>query len=566
MSNKQFYIRLINLFLLSLSIIACRTNFKSAIKEKVIQKKPNIIFILADDFGIMDIQSYANHFTKTDTTKMFYETPNIDKLMAEGTSFTQAYVNPLCSPTRAGILTGKYSAKMGFTTAMPLLPTYYNQNLPSPKEYYIHDVLGHKDDIIIEQALNNGISNSALPAGTAIDQGRDEITIPESLKEYTSVFIGKWHIGGFGAEGYQPGNQGFIPLAWYDAGGSAYYNWRKDWNNKSKKVFPRMPQEEWAIGDAGEVSCEKHLTDDLTQKALNYIEKSSKEKDKPFLLYFAHFAVHSPYQGKEGEIGHFEGKATKGWNNHKDPVYASMIKSMDQSVGQILNKLKQMGIEDNTLVVFISDNGGIDSKITPKKDGTDNSPFLGGKACLTEGGIRVPLIFRWKGKIEAGKWVDVPVDYTDLYPTLMEAAGYNAKAIIDKLSLDGQSIMSLLSDRENKHRTYTKTTHFWHYPFNVIYNNPFDGYPLTPSSAIRDGDYKLIFDWYGRLYLFNIEKDPYEKNNLSKELPELTNTMFRKLMVWLEANVEKRYWPTINENYDAKKEVRKTTFNNIFNP
>jgi len=564
MSTKQLYPRLIILFFLFLCIGACKTNSKMAIKEKEVLKKPNIIFILADDFGIMDIQSYAHHFTKTDTTKMFYETPNIDRLMDEGTSFSQAYANQLCSPTRVGILTGKYAGRMGFTTAMPPLPTYYNQNLPVPEGYNTHDVLGHKDDIKIAQALNNGISNSALPAGTAIDQGRDEVTIAESLKDYSSAFIGKWHLGGFGAEGYQPGNQGFIPLAWFDAGGSVYYNWRKEWNNKSKKTFPKMPQDEWEIGDAGEESGEKYLTDDLTLKALNFIEKRSKVKDKPFLLYFSHFAVHSPYQGKEGEVAHFEGKATKGWNNHKDPVYASMIKSMDRSVGQILNKLKEMGIEENTLVVFMSDNGGIDSKITPKGEGTDNGPFLGGKACLTEGGIRVPLIFRWKGKIEAGKWVDVPVDYTDLYPTLMEAAGYDFKRITDKLSLDGQSIMPLFSDIENKHKSYTKKTHYWHYPFNVIYNSPFDGLPLTPNSAIRDGDYKLIFDWYGRFYLFNIEKDPYEKNNLAEKMPDLANKMHKKLMVWLEANVDKRYWPTINEKYDPKKEVRKTPFINKF--
>jgi arylsulfatase A-like enzyme len=536
-----------------------------AYKDQGNLKKPNIIFILADDLGIMDIQSYAHHFTETDTSTMFYETPNIDKLMAEGTSFSQAYANQLCSPTRAGILTGKYAARMGFTTAMPHLPTYYNQNLPVPNGYYIHDILGHKDEIRIVQALKNGISNSALPAGTATDQGLDEITIAESLKDYSSAFIGKWHLGGFGAEGYQPGDQGFMPLAWFDAGGSVYNNWRKDWNNKSKKLFPKMPQNEWNIGDAGDESGEKYLTDDLTQKALNFIAQRSKIKDKPFFLYFSHFAVHSPYKGKGEEVAYFEGKATKGWNNHQDPVYASMLKSLDRSVGQILNKLKEMGVEENTMVVFMSDNGGIDAKITPKRDGTDNSPFLGGKACLTEGGIRVPLIFRWKGKIEAGKWVEVPVDYTDLYPTFMEVAGLNVKGITDKLSLDGQSIMPLLFDRKNKHQSYTRKTHYWHYPFNVVYNSPFDGLPLTPNSAIRDGDYKLIFDWYGRFYLFNIEKDPYEKNNLAEKMPDLRKKMFEKLMAWLKANVDKRYWPAINENYDANKEVRKAPFINFLN-
>ncbi|GAA4281299.1 sulfatase [Gaetbulibacter aestuarii] len=527
-------------------------------------KAPNIIFILADDFGIMDIQSYAHHFTQVDTTRMFYETPNINRLMAQGVSFSEAYVNQLCSPTRAGILTGIYSSKMGFTTAMPFRPTYYNQNLSVPKGYYPHDVLEHKDDIKIEQALINGISNSALPAGTSIDQGKNAVTIAEALKDYNAAFIGKWHIGGFGAKGYQPEDQGFNSLAWFDAGASVYYNWRKVWNDTTKKVFPNIPQKKWEVGNAGNDSGEKYLTDDLTKKALDFIENNAKNKEKPFFLYFSHFAVHSPYQGKPGEIEHFENKSTRGWNNHKDPVYASMIKSMDRSVGQILNKLKEEGIEENTLIVFISDNGGIDSKLTPHHEGTDNSPFLGGKACLTEGGIRVPLIFSWKGHLESGKWVDIPVDYTDLFPTLLEASGNNPQSFIDSLSLDGRSIYPLLFDRENKQHLYTKTTRYWHYPFNVIYNSPFDGLPLTPCSAIREGDYKLIYDWYGRFYLFNIKNDPYEDHNLSESLPKLRDKLFLKLMTWLDQNVDKRYWPSINKNYNPDKESRKIQFKDMF--
>ena len=126
-----------------------------------------------------------------------------------------------------------------------------------------------------------------------------------------------------------------------------------------------------------------------------------------------------------------------------------MIKSLDRSVGKILKKLEETGLDENTLVIFMSDNGGIDSKITPKGDGTDNSPFLGGKACVTEGGIRVPLIFRWKGKVKEGQWVDVPVDCTDIYPTILEASGYDSKAIVQTNKLDGESILPLLSDPKN---------------------------------------------------------------------------------------------------------------------
>lgn len=559
MRKVKPFIYLINIVLLT----ACNSSGKKRTDLTIDHQKPNIIFILADDFGIMDAQAYAKHFTQTDTSKLYYETPNIDKLVQEGVSFSQAYANPLCSPTRASILTGIYASKLGFMTAMPLRPTYYNQNLPVPKGYYAHDVLEHKDDIKIEQAWINATSNSAVSTGTAVDDGRDVVSIAEALKDYHSAFIGKWHIGGFGAEGYQPKDQGFESLAYFDGGGSVYFNWRKAWDNKSKKHFPEMPQAEWEIGDSGSNTGEEYLTDDLTQQALTFLDKRAKIKEEPFFLYFSHFAVHSPYQAIEEDVNYFKQKETKGWNNHKDPLYAAMIKSMDRSIGAILKKLKETELEENTLVIFMSDNGGIDSKITPAGDGTDNAPFLGGKATLNEGGIRVPLVFRWKGKIEGGQWVDVPVDMTDIYPTILAAAGYDSEEIIKKQQLDGQNIMPLLNDVDNSEKSYTKDTHYWHYPFNVIYNNPLDGYPLTPHSAIREGDFKLIFDWYGRLNLYDLEKDPYEKNDLSEEKAALAQRLFKKLMAWLDVNVEDRYFPKLNPDYNAEKEVRNKPFKNL---
>ncbi|WP_299053685.1 sulfatase [uncultured Polaribacter sp.] len=543
-------------------ILVLATLFLYSCKEET-QKKPNIIFILADDYGIVDTQEYAAKFLNTSLDSTFYETPNINKLMNEGISFSQAYANQLCSPTRASILTGKHASRLGFTTAMPHRNTYYNQNIDIPKGYYANDVLEHKDNILIEQALLNGTSNSAVPAGKQIQTNLDELSIAEAMTEYHNAFIGKWHIGGFGAKGFQPQDNGFETLAYFDGGGSTYFNWQNGWNQKTKARFPKMPQEEWQIGDAGKLSGEKYLTDDLTEQALNYIEQKAKDKNKPFFLYFSHFAVHSPYQGKKEEIDYFNNKKTKGFNGQDNAIYASMIKSMDRSVGRILDKLKTLNIEENTLVVFMSDNGGIDAEITPDGNGTENAPFLGGKACLTEGGIRVPLVFRWKGKIEAGKWVDVPVDCTDIFPTILEAAGYNAKKVIKNNKLDGESVLGLLTDIENKQKTYTKDTHYWHYPFNVIYKNPYDNLALTPHSAIRKGDYKLIFDWYGRLYLYDIEKDPFERNNLYDIQKEKGNALFKDLISWLETNVDKRYWPTNNPNYDPEKEVRTVPFKDL---
>jgi len=554
-------------YILPLSVLvfftlsACKSSMQDPSLKATIQQKPNIIFILADDFGIVDAQAYAQHFIKTDTSKMYYETPNINKLVQEGVSFSQAYANPLCSPTRSSIITGQYASKLGFMTAMPLRPTYYNQNLEVPAGYYAHDVLEHKDKIQIEQAWINATSNSAVPTGTSVDNGKNVVSIAEALQEYHSAFIGKWHIGGFGAEGYQPEDQGFETLAYFDGGGSAYFNWRNAWDNKSKKNFPEMPQEEWKIGNSGTHTGEEYLTDDLTQQAIDFLESRAQNSEEPFFLYISHFAVHSPYQGIEAEVNYFDKKDTKGWNNHQDPVYASMIKSMDRSIGSILKTLEETGLEENTLVIFMSDNGGIDSKITPKGDGTDNAPFLGGKATLNEGGIRVPLIFRWKGKIEEGKWVDIPVDVTDIYPTILAIAGENPKN--NSQSLDGQSLLPLLSDTDNSEKAYSKDTHYWHYPFNVIYNNPLDGYALTPHSAIRKGDYKLIFDWYGRLHLYNLEEDPFEKNDLSEAEPKRTQALFKNLMNWLDDNVEDRYFPKLNPSYNPENEVRGTPFKDL---
>lgn len=542
------------LFLSLLIFISCQ-------EEK--QKKPNIIFILADDYGIVDSQKYAAKFLNTAIDSTFYETPNINKLMNEGVSFSQAYANQLCSPTRASILTGKYASKLGFTTAMPHRNTYYNQNLEIPKGYYANDVLEHKDNILIEQALINGTSNSGVPAGKNTQTNLDELSIAEAMTGYNNAFIGKWHIGGFGAKGFQPQDNGFETLAYFDGGGSAYFNWRNGWNQKTKARFPKMPQDEWEIGNAGSETGEKYLTDDLTEQALQYIDEKAKDTEKPFFLYFSHFAVHTPYQGKKEEIDYFNAKKTKGFNGQDNAIYASMIKSMDRSVGRILDKLKELNIEENTLVVFMSDNGGIDAEITPDGNGTENYPFLGGKACLTEGGIRIPLVFRWKGKIEQGKWVDVPVDCTDIFPTILEAAGYNAKEIVAENNLDGESIMGLLADTKNEQKTYTKDTHYWHYPFNVIYKSPYDNLALTPHSAIRKGDFKLIFDWYGRLHLYDIENDPFERDDLYTIQKEKGDALFKDLISWLKQNVDKRYWPTKNPNYNPNNEVRDVPYRDL---
>lgn len=547
-----------NTSLISLSALMLSGNIAFAQTKPT---KPNIVFILADDLGYMDLNYFATRITQTPAGKQFYETPNLNKLAEQGVSFSQAYSCPLCAPTRSSILTGKYASRLGFQTATAgSANTYYVQGVNPPEGFHEQDCYW-ADNISNPEALRNGNTLIALPSGQPQDKGRDEISIAEALKGYHSAFIGKWHLGGHGSEGYQPKDQGFEELAYFDSGGSPFFNWRKLWDRKEKH-FPKMRQDLLVQGKAGADKGIDFLTDDLTERALDYIERQTKSSDgKPFFLYFCEFAVHSPWQAPDSTIQRFSKKATKGWNGHVNPTYAAMIKHLDVSVGRIMQKLEELAIEENTIVVFTSDNGGITIGSGGKHEViTNNAPLTGQKANVYEGGIRVPLIVSYKGKVNGAKWCDIPVDCNDYFPTLLELAG----ELKPTHAIDGQSIAGLLKDPKNKKKSYTRDTHFWHYPLSVVYKNPADDLPFTPHSAVRKGDYKLIFDWYGRLNLYNIRKDISEKNNLATQMPDKTRELFAELMNYLEKNVEKKYWPTANPEYDPKSEVRKVPYVDLY--
>ena len=523
--------------------------------------RPNIIFILADDLGYMDLNAYATKTLGTPASAQFYETPNINRLAAEGMAFSQAYANPLCSPTRASIITGKYAARMGFMTATAgSASTFYNRGEKAPPGFKEQDALWG-DKIDIQQAWINGYTNIALPSGQPQDSGVNETTLAEALQGYTSAFIGKWHLGGHGSEGYQPHDQGFHEIAYLDAGSSPYYKWKNEWNRKQKQ-FPKMRQAVLMQGRPGDSTGRDYLTDDLTTQAENFlVEQAAAKQKKPFFLYFCEFAVHSPLQAPKTLEDYFANKKTRGWNGQRNATYAAMIKTLDESVGRIMAKLRATGLDENTLVVFMSDNGGIayDAKSTNGLT-TSNAPLKGSKAMVYEGGIRVPLILWQKNQPNKGAWCDVPVHCTDLFPTLLRFAGQKP----DVSTIDGRSIKPLLTDPLNKKGAYIRNTFYWHYPLNVKVDNPDDGLSLTPHSAIRKGDYKLIFDWYGRLGLYNIKKDISEKNNLAFKLPAITKQLFADLMVWLDKNVDKKFIPTLNPDFQPEKESRKVPFVNLY--
>lgn len=521
-------------------------------------QKPNIIFILADDLGYTDVNYFAHHLTGDVATKQYYETPNIDKLAKQGISFTQAYTSPLSAPTRASILTGKYAARLGFQTATGgNAQTFYAKGLTPPLGFHEQDCYW-MDNITSPQALLNGHTLIALPSGQPQDNRRDEMTIAEALKDYHSAYLGKWHLGGHGSEGYQPSDQGFRELSYFDSGASTYFDWPKIWNRREKH-FPSMRQNKLVQGKAVDSNID-YLTDDLTQQALDFIDEMTTSKTgTPFFLYFAHFAVHTPIQAPEETVEYFEDKETRGWKGQNNPVYAAMVKHLDISVGRIIEKLKEEGIDDNTIIIFTSDNGGI---VEGKGDEnfTTNSPLKGQKATVYEGGIRVPLIISYKGNIIGGKTCNIPVDCNDYFPTIMEFAGYPEP----QHDIDGQSIVPLLSDIENKKENYKRDTFYWHYPLNVIYRNPDDCLPYTPHSAIRKGDYKLIFDWHGRLKLYNIKNDVSETTNLKNKEPQVVVNLFQDLISFLEENVERRYWPKFNPDYKVTEEIRLETYVDLY--
>jgi arylsulfatase A-like enzyme len=521
---------------------------------------PNVVVILADDLGIVDINAYAERYTGVDRSQMFYETPSLDRLVREGTSFSQAYACHLCSPSRASLLTGKYAARIGFTTAVGgNVRTFYNQGIEPPGGYVAQDAVEWKDSIGIQQALLNGTTRDALASGHPLDLGQDEMTLAEAMPKHESAFIGKWHLGGHGSDGWQPKDQGFDQIAYFDEGSSPYFNWRQVWDNRALK-FPKMPQAELLKGKAGPNHGEDYLTDELTEHAIDFIRQRGSTNGKvakPFFLYLSHFAVHTPFQATSDDIAHFEQKSTRGWNQHSNAVYAAMLRRMDVSVGRVLDAIDSAGLDENTLVVLMSDNGGV-TYSSPVA--THNAPFKGGKALHFEGGIRVPLVLRWKGRIGSNVWSNVPVDCNDIFPTVLDLAGYDIAPFIRDGGIDGRSIAPLLTDLDNSLGHYPRDTFFWHYPLNVIVKNPEDGLPSAPSSAIRQGDWKLIYDWSGKLRLYNIKADPFEKNELSESMPQKAELLFHQLNDWLDANVEVEYMPALNPDYDPTKESRSRPF------
>jgi arylsulfatase A-like enzyme len=398
-------------------------------------RPPNIVFILCDDLGINDLHCYG---------RKDHHTPNLDRLGLQGMRFTSAYcAQPICSPSRAAILTGKAPARLHLTTYLPGRPDCSSQKVLHP-EIQMQVPLGEK-------------------------------MLPQYFKGagYVSAAIGKWHVGG---KGYGPLEHGFDV---YHAG------------QENTKPSP-------AEGGKGEY--------DLTAFAEQFIEAN---KDRPFLVYLAHNAPHIPYAAQKPRIEN-NGQAF-------EPVYAGVIETVDDTVGRLMAKLEALKLADKTIVIFTSDNGGLHVPEGPHPKITHNSPYRAGKGFVYEGGLRIPLIVRWPGRVPAGKVVDAPVINTDWIPTLLELTGQPVPS-----GLDGASLASMLTEQGPA----PKRSLFWHFPH---YTNQ----GSRPAGAMRDNNWMLV-EFYDdqTVELYDLAVDFQETRNVAAQHPDRAAKMRAALAAW----------------------------------
>ncbi len=456
-------------------------------------RPPNVIFFLADDLGRQDLGAYGS---------TFYETPHLDRLAREGARFTDAYAAcPVCSPTRASILSGQWPQRSGITDYI---------GAPQPKDWKRNTKL--------------------LPAAYSDRLALDSPTLAKSLKAagYATFFAGKWHLG---PQGWWPENQGFDHnLGGIDKGGP--YGGDKYFSPYGN---PRLPD-----GPPGE-----HLPDRLAGEAAKFI---AANKDRPFFAYFPFYSVHTPlmarpdlqkkYEEKRARLGLTEKWGREGERDVRltqaHAVYAAMVEAMDLAVGKVLAQLDALGLAENTIVIFTSDNGGLS---TSEGWPTSNLPLRGGKGWMYEGGIREPLLVRWPGTVKTGSVIGAPVSSPDFFPTLLEAAG--AKPAPGQI-LDGVSLVPVLRGGAAPERAI-----FWQYPH---YGNQGG----APAAAVRRGPWKLIH-WFedDRFELFNVVTDLAEATDLAAREPARVAGLRAELAAW--QRTVGAVFPAANPAYDVAK-------------
>lgn len=445
-------------------------------QKEVTKTKPNVLFILADDYGYHDLSCMGSQY---------YETPNIDRIANEGMIFTDGYATcQVCSPSRASIMSGKFPARHGIT-----------------------DWIGAWTG---EKRATAGKHNQLFTPEYVHNLPHDYTTLPEAMKEagYITFFAGKWHIGG---KGSWPTDHGFdINKGGWDVG-SPRGGYFAPWKNPNLESGPD-----------GE-----NLSMRLAKETVNFIKEN---KDTSFFAYLSFYAVHGPiqttqekwakYRQKAEDLGIAEtgfkmGRFLPFRHVQDNPVYAGLVEAMDDAVGVVLNALEELDIDENTIVVFTSDNGGV---AAGDAFSTSNLPLRAGKGCQFEGGIREPYFIKVPG-LAQGQKCSAPVTGTDFYPTLLELVGADLKP---EEHLDGVSLAPLLNGE-----TIAERPLIWHYPH-------YSGHGGEPSSIIREGEWKLIHYYAdGREELYNLKNDLGETTDVTKDNSELAKQLSEKLFTYL---------------------------------
>ena len=442
-------------------------------------RPPNVILILIDDMGWTDLSCYGSKF---------YETPNIDKLAASGTRFTNGYsACTVCSPTRAAVMTGKYPARLHITDWIAghnrpfakLKPPQWQQHLPL-----------------------------------------EETTIAEVFQKagYATCHIGKWHLGD---EAYWPLKQGFD----LNIGG----------NHRGQPPSYFFPYERNSIKlpGLGEGKPDEYLTDRLTDEAIAFV---TANREKPFFLYLPHYGVHTPLQAKPEKIAKYQAKAKAQVDNPQhNATYAAMIESLDEGIGRLVDHLDVLKLREDTIVVFTSDNGGLELN-----DVTDNAPLRDGKGSAYEGGVRVPFIWSYPKNTMPGTVSDVPVMSIDILPTLFQLCGFEGSP---RPGWHGVNIPRAFRGRDSNG---ARDALFWHYPH-------YHPGGATPYGAVRMGDWRLV-EFYedNRVELYNLKQDIGETRNVAASEPAKRDELLSRLRLWRGVNAQ---MPTPNADYDPMKDA-----------
>jgi len=461
---------------------------------------------MVDDMGWQDCSlPFTNE--KTALNKK-YHTPNMEKMAKAGMMLTNAYATPVCTPSRVSLMTGMNSAHHGVTNW-----TSPNNNTPTDA----------KDSQFVAANWNyNGLST--VPS---ISKTYYATPLPKILKDagYFTLHVGKAHWGSAGTTGANPYNMGFVVnISGHAAGHPQSYLGTENYGNlPGKTSMQAVPDLEAYYGK------DTFLTEALTLEVIKALEYPIKNK-QPFFLNFAQYAIHTPIQGDK----RFVQKYLDAGLPPTEANYASLIEGMDKSLGDIINFLDEKGVAKNTVILFMSDNGGLSlaKDLGGSRDGvshTQNIPLRAGKGSVYEGGIRIPMIVKWPAMIKPSSKTDTPVIVEDLFPTLLEIAGIKNYNCVQKP--DGISFLPLLLN----HKVSVNDRLFlWHYPNKWISN---DGPGINYFSAARQGDWKIVYNLRnGNCELYNLKTDIGEQENLSAKYPEkakeLLELLTQKLITW----------------------------------